>query len=244
MAAPQSDTITIAVLNPPTTQAPISICQTDPSINLTANPVGGWWWGTGITSGNNGTFNPNGLAAGTYTVTYGIGGCSDDLDITVLDINAGPNISACFNTTFNITTSTTTPGGTWGSTCNCVQANGDITTGNVPTVISAIYTLPNGCSDTLLITVAGITTQADDTLCQNSGNYGLTFTPIDGVWSVLPDNSQQTSSCPNPILQFPFLDGFELGLGNWSQDPTNDFDWVVNSGTTPSAGTGLSLIHI
>ena len=241
MAAPQSDTITIVVLNPPTTQAPISICQTDPSINLTANPVGGWWWGTGITSGNNGTFNPNGLAAGTYTVTYGIGGCSDDLEITVLDINAGPNISACFNTTFNITTSTTIPGGTWSSTCNCVQANGDITTGNVPTVISAIYTLPNGCSDTLLITVAGITTQADDTLCQNSGNYGLTFTPIDGVWSVLPDNSQQPSSCPNPILQFPFLDGFELGLGNWSQDPTNDFDWVVNSGTTPSAGTGPSL---
>jgi hypothetical protein len=240
MAAPQSDTITIVVLNPPVTQAPISICQTAPSINLIANPIGGWWWGTGITSGNNGTFNPNGLAAGIYTVTYGIGGCSDDLDITVLGVNAGPNISACFNTTFNITTSTTTPGGTWSSTCNCVQVNGDITTGNGPSVITAIYTLPNGCSDTLLVTVAGITTQDDDTLCQNSGNYGLTFMPVDGVWSVLPDNPQQPSSCLSPILQFPFQDGFELGLSNWVQDPTNDFDWMVNSGTTPSGGTGPS----
>jgi len=241
MAAPQTDSITIVVLNPPVTQAPISICQTDASINLTANPIGGWWWGTGITSGNNGTFDPNGLAAGIYTVTYGIGGCSADLDITVLEINAGPNISACFNTTFNITTSITTPGGTWSSTCNCIQANGDITTGNIPTVFTAIYTLPNGCSDTLLITVAGITTQADTTLCQHSGNYGLTFTPANGVWSVLPDNPQLSSLCPNPIIQFPFQDGFELGLGNWTQDPTNDFDWEVNSGATLSGGTGPSL---
>jgi len=240
MAAPQSDTITIVVLNPPITQVPISICQTAPSINVTANPAGGWWWGTGITSGNNGTFNPNALVAGTYTVTYGIGGCSDDLDVTVLGVNAGPNISACFNTNFNITTSSTTPGGTWSSTCNCVQANGNITTGNGPSVITAIYTLPNGCSDTLLITVAGVTTQIDDTLCQNSGNYGLSFTPVNGVWSVFPDNPQQPSLCLNTVLQFPFQDGFELGLSNWTQDPANDFDWVVSSGTTPSGGTGPS----
>ena len=237
MAASQSDTITIVVLNPPTTQSSISICQTDPSINLIANPIGGWWWGSGITNGSNGTFNPVGLAQGVYTVTYGIGGCTDDLDVTVLGINAGPDISACFNTSFNLNSSVTTPGGVW-SGCNCVQANGNITTGNNLAIITAIYTLPNGCSDTLLVTVSGITTPANVTLCQNSGNYGLSFMPANGIWSVLPDNPQQSSSCINPILQFPFQDGFELGLGNWTHDPTNDFDWEVNNGGTPSTATG------
>jgi hypothetical protein len=63
-------------------QSNFSICETASSLNLTANPTGGSWAGTGITNPNNGTFSPNGLA-GVYTVTYGFGGCSDDLDITV-----------------------------------------------------------------------------------------------------------------------------------------------------------------
>ena len=236
-AASQSDTITIVVLNPPVTQSPISICQTDPLINLIANPIGGWWSGPGITNGNNGTFNPDGLVSGIYPVTYGIGGCEDNLDITVLSINAGPDISACINTSFNLNTSITTPGGIW-SGCSCIQANGNITTGNSFNVITAIYTLPNGCSDTLLVTVSAINTPANFSLCQNSGNYGLSFMPANGIWSVLPNNTLQSSSCLSPISQFPFQDGFELGLGNWIQDPNNDFDWEVNNGGTPSASTG------
>ena len=237
MAASQSDTITIVVLNPPITQSSISICQSDPSVNLIANPIGGWWWGTGITNGNNGTFNTDGLATGIYTVNYAINGCADNLDITVLEINAGPNISACFNTSFNLNTPITTPGGIW-SGCICIQPNGDIITGNSTNIITAIYTLPNGCSDTLLVTVSEINTQANVSLCQNSGNYELSFTPDNGIWSVLPDNPQQPSSCLNPNLQFPFQDGFELGLVNWTQDPTNDFDWEINNGVTPTGSTG------
>jgi len=155
----------------------------------------------------------------------------------VLEINAGPNISACFNTSFNLNTSLTTPGGIW-SGCICIQSNGDITTGNSSNVITAIYTLPNGCSDTILVTVSGIVTQANTNICQNSGNYELSFTPANGIWSVLPENPLQLSSCLNPILQFPFQDGFELGLGNWTQDPNNDFDWEINSGGTPTGSTG------
>ena len=237
MAASQSDTMTIVVLNPPVTQAATSICQNAIPINLIANPIGGWWWGSGITNGNNGTFNPSGLAAGLYTVNYGIDGCKDDLDITVTELNAGPDISACFNTSFNLNTSITTPGGLW-SGCNCIQSNGDIILGNSFNIITAIYTLPNGCSDTLLVTVSGITSQANVNLCQNSGNYELSFSPANGVWSVLPDNPLQLGTCLNPISQFPFDDGFELGLGNWTQDPNNDFDWQVNSGGTPTGSTG------
>jgi len=237
-AADQSDNILITVLTPPLTQSNFSICETASSLNLTANPTGGSWAGTGITNPNNGTFSPNGLA-GVYTVTYGFGGCSDDLDITVLEINAGPDISVCVNAPiFNLNTLSTTPGGTW-SGCNCIQLNGDITVGGSSTVISAIYTLPNGCLDTLLVSVVNnITMPAGTTLCQQSGNYPLLSSPINGVWSVLPDNAQLASSCTNPMTTFPHQEGWENGLNGWTHDPTNDFDWMINSGGTTSGNTG------
>lgn len=237
-ATAQSDTITITVLPPPNVQAPISICQTDPPINLVANPNGGSWSGNGISSSANGTFDANNLVPGIYTVSYGFGGCSDEVDITVLEINAGPDIAACINAPlFNLNSIYTTAGGVW-SGCNCIQANGDISVGANPDTINAIYTLPNGCSDSLSIFIGTITTQNDDTICQQSGNYNLTFSPINGTWSVLEDNPQISSSCQNYIDSFPFYDGFELGLASWTQDPANDFDWIVNNGSTSSGGTG------
>ena len=238
-AADQSANILITVLTPPVTQSNFSICETASLLNLTANPIGGSWSGPGIINSNNGTFSPNGLAAGVYTVTYEFGGCSDDLDITVLEINAGPDISVCVNAPiFNLNTLTTTPGGSW-SGCNCIQLNGDITVGGSSTIILAIYTLPNGCSDTLLVSVVNnITMPAGTTLCQQSGNYPLLSSPINGVWSVLPDNTQLASSCTNPITTFPHQEGWENGLNGWTHDIANDFDWTQWSGGTPSGNTG------
>ena len=238
-AADQSDNILITVLTPPVTQLNFSICQTDPPLNLTANPPGGSWWGAGITNSNNGTFSPNGLAAGVYTVYYGFGGCDNNLEITILEINAGPDISVCVNAPiFNLNTLSTTPGGTW-SGCNCIQLNGDITVGGSSTIIPAIYTLSNGCSDTLLVSVVNnITMPAGTTLCQQSGNYLLLPSPINGVWSVLPDNAQLASSCTNPITTFPHQEGWENGLNGWTHDIANDFDWTQWSGGTPSGNTG------
>ena len=78
------------------------------------------------------------------------------MHVIVLPIEAGPDISTCLNAlTFNLNTSTTTPGGIW-SGCNCIQPNGDVSVGGIPTTINAIYTLPNGCSDTLNIIVENI----------------------------------------------------------------------------------------
>ena len=240
-AADQSANILITVLSPPTTQSSFAICQTDPPLNLIANPIGGSWSGTGIIDANNGIFSPNGLAAGVYTVTYGLGGCSDDLDITVLEINAGPDISVCVNTPiFNLNTALTTTGGSW-SGCTCIQPNGDIIVGSIPTVITAIYTLPNGCSDTLIVSVVNeITMPVDTTLCQQSGNVSLISEPINGIWSVLPSNNISASICTNPIITFPHQEGWESGLNGWTHDPNNDFDWITNTGPTPSGNTGPS----
>ena len=89
--------------------------STDPPIGLLfVPPLGGSWSGPGITNSNPGIFSSNGLLSGIYTVTNEQGGCWDDLDVTVLEINAGPDISACINApTFNLNTLYTTPGGIW-----------------------------------------------------------------------------------------------------------------------------------
>ncbi|MCF6278823.1 MAG: T9SS type A sorting domain-containing protein [Flavobacteriaceae bacterium] len=54
-----------------------------------------------------------------------------------------------------------------------------------------------------------------------------------------------TTSIPVPctgsvVNAFPYAESFESGLGLWSQDASEDIDWVRNSGTTPSPSTGPS----
>ena len=48
-------------------------------------------------------FSPNGLISGVYTVDYSLSGCTDDMEITILEINGGEDISlACPNAQFSI----------------------------------------------------------------------------------------------------------------------------------------------
>ena len=47
-------------------------------------------------------------------------------------------------------------------------------------------------------------------------------------------------SCPSTVNTYPYNEGFETGLGMWSQDNSDDFNWTRNSGGTGSSGTGPS----
>ncbi len=47
-------------------------------------------------------------------------------------------------------------------------------------------------------------------------------------------------SCPNAVSNFPYHQGFENTIGNWTQNSNDDFDWTVRSGSTPSSNTGPS----
>ena len=143
LANPQSDTVTVVVVPPTTTQADFSICNTANPVSLIGNPPGGWWSGGSINNGTNPLFDPTILSPGTYNLNYDINGCDDNLEITVLEIFAGNDISACVNApTFNLNSSLTTPGGTWSGSTS-IQSNGNIDVGPFTSVIDAIYTLPN-----------------------------------------------------------------------------------------------------
>ncbi len=52
--------------------------------------------------------------------------------------------------------------------------------------------------------------------------------------------STGTAGCTNGITAFPYNEGFESGLGGWTQGSGDDFDWIRLSGGTPSSNTGPS----
>lgn len=53
-------------------------------------------------------------------------------------------------------------------------------------------------------------------------------------------SSASSFSCSTMVSNFPYTEGFESGLIGWTQSDNDDFDWSVNSGSTPSSSTGPS----
>lgn len=48
------------------------------------------------------------------------------------------------------------------------------------------------------------------------------------------------SGCANGVSSFPYNEGFENTLGQWSQNNGDSLDWTLRSGGTPSGSTGPS----
>ncbi|WP_298545739.1 T9SS type A sorting domain-containing protein [uncultured Aquimarina sp.] len=46
--------------------------------------------------------------------------------------------------------------------------------------------------------------------------------------------------CTGDVSSFPYSESFEGSIGAWSQSTSDDINWTVNSGGTPSNGTGPS----
>ncbi len=47
-----------------------------------------------------------------------------------------------------------------------------------------------------------------------------------------------SQTCGSTISTFPYSENFESGVGGWTQDIGDNFDWTRDSGGTPSSGTG------
>ncbi len=78
-----------------------------------------------------------------------------------------------------------------------------------------------------------ITVSHKGSLFSGSQNYSLIITVIDTP--VEPDNT-----CIAQINAFPYSQGFNNTIGQWTQDTNDDFNWSLRTGTTPSNGTGPS----
>ncbi|MFD1063593.1 LamG-like jellyroll fold domain-containing protein [Winogradskyella litorisediminis] len=58
-------------------------------------------------------------------------------------------------------------------------------------------------------------------------------------YAIFDDVTVTASGCA-AVNTFPYNEGFESGLGLWTQDGGDDRDWTRNSGVTPSNNTGPS----
>ena len=76
-----------------------------------------------------------------------------------------------------------------------------------------------------------ITVTHKGSLFSGSQNYTLIVTTIDTP--VIPEND-----CVAEVSAFPYAQGFNNTLGQWSQETNDDFNWTVRTGGTPSNGTG------
>ncbi len=64
---------------------------------------------------------------------------------------------------------------------------------------------------------------------------------IDGAISSTPP--PPPGGCATTITSFPYAESFEGNIGDWRQDNSDDLNWIVNSNSTPSSGTGPSAAN-
>jgi gliding motility-associated-like protein len=235
-------TISVTVTNSTTVAVTPAgpFCSGNLPVNLTASVAGGIWSGTGITNAANGTFNPATAGAGTYTITYTIGGSCGSADSTVITVNPGPTATANANTTFacvgqainfGVTTTATTftwsgPGGFNSnlqnpSIASATLANSGTYTVNVSTA---------GCSGTDTINV---TIVANPVLAVNSA------TLCSGTTATLTANGVATYTW-SPAL------GLNTTSGNTVlANPTSTTVYTVNGGVgTCSASPVTSTVTV
>lgn len=178
-AVPDSDTITLYVVDPPVAMNDTSVCRTGGQFRLSATPPGGVWSGKGVMSSDNWMYDPQQAGAGLDTVLYTFGGCSDMVIINVRNIWAGYDDAACPGSSPYKLSVYVPAGGFW------TGPNID-SAGNFDPSDTGVYTVTynwNGCTDKRDIYVYPISVPEYDTFCLSDPIQTLGFTPKGGRWS-------------------------------------------------------------
>ena len=185
-AAPATGDTIIRVFQPAAVDAASTRCQSDPPFALTANPAGGWWFGEGITDTTAGIFNGDSALGGLNTVSYYLPiseafGCTSNVNITILPINAGFVEAACPGSAPFQLTGFTPAGGSWSG--ENITPDG-IFDPAVEDTFTVTYSV-NGCTEDLLIYVAPIGNLPTiiDSLCESDSSVTYALQPPGGRWS-------------------------------------------------------------
>ncbi|MEL6636583.1 MAG: PKD domain-containing protein, partial [Bacteroidota bacterium] len=193
-----------------------ALCQDETAFQLSANPGGGTWNGTGVTI--DGLFTPGSNTVGTNTLYYMYlnGACvlQDSLEVTVFpapDVVAGASQAVCVDSPPILITGGDPVGGTWSATDGGVITGADAfdPAASGPGAYTLVYSVTNvdGCTgtDSKTIVVYDLPTVEagpDQSLCENPNDISLTgFTPAGGVWTgtgVSPGGVFNAGNTPGP----------------------------------------------
>ncbi|MFM7722675.1 MAG: gliding motility-associated C-terminal domain-containing protein [Bacteroidota bacterium] len=233
---------TITAVNP--------VCNDATPFNLVAADAGGTWSGTGITNAANGTFDPNGLVPGPYTVNYDISGpcpASGSLDIEVLEVPDGTITPAgpfC-QTDLPQSLTAATAGGIWSGTGITSAANGTFGSANTAAGDYAInYTTAGQCSQTFATNITVIA-NLDATIsnagpfCIDEPPYTLQASSAGGVWSCSSGNGQISSNGSiDPSILGTGTFTFNYNIDNNGCLSSDDVTVLVNPLPVPSFTVG------
>jgi hypothetical protein len=196
-----------------------NICVNGGLFNLVGeSPLGGTWSGFGV-SGNQ--FNPAVTGTGIFVVTYSYSTVTctvaDTRQIVVSNftsVDAGPNLSVCYNTPDFLLTGMSLNGGTWNGPGVAGGFFSPASAGVGVHVLTYTYTNNNGCqsSDTRQVTVHAapvVDAGADIPLCSNSTLYNL-------IADVSPPGGSFTGSGVQLLNFNPALAGIGVHQINYS----------------------------
>ncbi|WP_081988251.1 immunoglobulin-like domain-containing protein [Psychroserpens jangbogonensis] len=164
----------------------------------------------------------NTASAGTYFVNYNVSDSSGNAaaqvtrTVNVAADTTPPVIVLVGASTINLLVGDTysEQGATASDNIDGNLTSSIVTTGSVNTSLAGTYFVNYNVSDA-------------------AGNAAAQVTRTVNV-------SDPSTGCSGGITSYPYSEGFEGSFGAWSQSTADDIDWAVNSGTTPSSGTGPS----
>ncbi len=177
-----------------------TVCKSDTAFIIPISPPGGRWSGNGITDTVLGWFNPAIAGAGTKNLVYklsgqGNSGCSFNIDITVLEIDAYWNLVACPDQPpFTLFPAGIPSGGSWSGRGITNATSGTYNPGQGHSGgnwsnDTLTYTATNGCTDERIVYLR-YTRVYDDTVffCESDTALyldwaGVRRTPGGGVWT-------------------------------------------------------------
>ncbi|MBT8274425.1 MAG: DUF5011 domain-containing protein, partial [Bacteroidia bacterium] len=161
--------------------------------------------------------------AGTYIVTYNVS-------------DAAGNAATQVSRTVNVAADTTPP------VINLIGASTiNLTVGDSYTDQGATATDNVDGDITANIVVGGDTVDTN-----TAGTYVITYNVSDAAGNAATqvtrtvNVSEPSSGCSGGISSYPYTESFENTLGAWTQSTADDINWTVDSGGTPSSGTGPS----
>jgi hypothetical protein len=164
----------------------------------------------------------NTAAAATYTVDYNVSDAAGNAAVQVsrtVNVSADtvvPVITLIGNATINLNVGDTyaEQGATATDNIDGNLTSSIVTTGAVNTAAAASYTINYNVSDA-----------AGNAATQVSRSVVVT---------------EVSSGCAGGISSFPYSEGFESGIGAWTQSSSDDINWTVDASGTPSSSTGPS----
>lgn len=85
-----------------------------------------------------------------------------------------------------------------------------------------------------------ITTVEQDMVSLNQSRTDLYLEIKKSIDSISSSGNGTDNGCTAEIISYPYTQSFENTLGKWTQSTTNDVNWSILSGRTPSNGTGAT----